>query len=200
VKQRMVSFDLDTDEVEDQLVRTADKMGKFTVKSAVKLLRPTEDDAVTDWKWMWKFQIPQHLKLFLWLLLHGKLLTDAERFRRRISTSPLCDFCQEGVENMEHLFQNCPAATEVWRELQARGLSYLAGEETFHLWVNRNLRTFRDNPDWPMEFMVTLWYIWKWRCTYCLGGTQDRPSDSLFSGVQISTGEGGSAARSCECP
>ena len=147
--------------MEDQLTWAADKRGRFTITPAVNLLRPHEDDATTGWQWMWKLQLPQRLKLFLWILLHGKLLTNAERFRRRLSSSPICDCCLHDVEDLEHLFRSCPAAVAVWRELQARGRSFLGGEEALKLWLNRNLRSSCENPDWSTEFMVTLWYIWK---------------------------------------
>jgi len=157
------------------VVWTADRLGRFTIKSALQLMRQPEGDTRRAWEWVWKLKIPQRIKLFVWLLLHGRLLTNSERYRRRLCMSPVCELCQDATEDLDHLFRTCSAAQSVWQELRVRALHPLASEGNFHSWLHCNLQTPHDDPAWAMKFMVTLWYIWKWRCARCLGDPLDLP-------------------------
>ncbi|KAL5795164.1 hypothetical protein ACOSP7_003758 [Xanthoceras sorbifolium] len=59
------------------------KNGDFTVNTAYKLI--TEDKDIADWKWkhLWKLKIPPKLQMFLWMLLHGKILTNQQKCVKR---------------------------------------------------------------------------------------------------------------------
>ncbi|KAL4333649.1 hypothetical protein GQ457_07G011020 [Hibiscus cannabinus] len=58
------------------------------------------------WMKVWKLTIPQRLRLFTWLALNQKLMTNAERSRRGISSSPCCDLCGGTIET-EHCHGTC---------------------------------------------------------------------------------------------
>jgi len=135
VLQRIASYDLVPEEFGEQLIWAADDSGRFTIKSALTLLRPAKADAVVAWKWIWKLRIPQRIKVFVWLLFHRKLLTNAERFRRHLCSSPSCERCQGEVEDLEHVFRSCPRTKDVWHEVQLSGVSSLVGDESSPQWV-----------------------------------------------------------------
>jgi len=175
--QRIASYELLSDEVGDRVIWAADNSGKFTIKSDVKLLRPTDSHTETDRKWMWKIRISQRIKLFLWLVLHLKILSNAERFKRQMISSPQCDLCLGELEDLEHILRSCPKAREVWQELRIEGLRYIAGEEEFSKWIRQNLQRTHDDPDWSTKFMITLWYIWKWRCSYSFNADEENPRE-----------------------
>ena len=125
------------------------------------MLSPTEEAVERDWSWVWKLRVPQRIRTFLWLVLHGRLLTNEERARRRLCDSSQCELCNGGVEDLDHLFRHGPMAKEVWRELRLSGLVYLARDPNFKLWLQQNLGQSHEDPDWSLKFLVTLWYIWK---------------------------------------
>jgi len=135
VLQRIASFELDTEEVGDQLVWLAGNTGKFTIASAIKLIRLPDETIVEDWTWAWKLRLPQRIKLFLWLLLHGRILTNAERFRRHMSSSPFCSICLGEVEDLAHVFCGCLEAQEVWSALQRIGLIVPVAAQSFTQWL-----------------------------------------------------------------
>jgi len=91
--QRIASYELAQEEVGDQALWIADSSGRFTIKSALKLIRISEGTTAVNWKWIWKMWLPQRIKMFLWLILHCKVLTNEERFRRQMSTNPGCALC-----------------------------------------------------------------------------------------------------------
>ena len=142
-------------------------------------MRQEEDTAGDTWAWMWKTKLPQRIKLFLWLVLHGKVLTNAERFRRNMSQNPHCAICLNEMEDLDHLLRRCPQAVGMWHALQAKGLYYLASDATCHQWVQLNMRGAHEDPDWPTKFMITVWYLWKWRCALSLGQSETIPSDKI---------------------
>ena len=175
--QRIASYELISEAVGDKVIWAADSFGKSTIKLALKLLRPTDSHTEADWKWMWKIRVPQRIKLFLWLVLHRKILTNAERFKRQMIPSPQCDLCLGELEDLEHISRSCPNARAVWQELSIEGLCYTAGEEEFSKWVRQNLHGTHDDPDWSTKFMITLWYIWKWRCKQCFNTDDESPRE-----------------------
>lgn len=175
--QRIASFELTTDEIGDQATWLADGSGTFRIRSSLKLLCSTEENIAVNWKWLWKLRLPQRIKMFLWLILHSKVLTNAERFRRPMSPNAGCALCLGDVEDLEHILRNCPKAKEVWHDLHVYGVMDLAGEESFQQWLQQNLRLPRDDLEWPTKFMITVWYLWKWQCAYCLGNMEVIPRD-----------------------
>ena len=177
ILQRIMSFVLDTDEVGDQLVWITGKSGRFNIASAIKMLQPTEISAGGDWTWVWKLCLPQRFRMFLWLLLHGRILTNAERFRRHMAPSSSCSLCPAVVEDLAHVFCGCPQARDVWRVLNERMDQAPDGDQEFHQWLLQRLQVVRAQSEGLVKFVTTLWYIWKWRCTSCFDETADRPSD-----------------------
>ncbi|KAL7167257.1 hypothetical protein ACSBR2_037842 [Camellia fascicularis] len=96
--------------------------------------------------------LPQKLKSFLWTALHGKLLTNQ-----------ICPNCSE-VEDMNHLFQTCYKAKDVWLALFGRKW-YLDMLQTLG-WIGSSLipeikKYFSDLINWYTMFVVCLWKIWK---------------------------------------
>jgi len=177
VLQRIASRELTTDRIDDQLIWAATESGKFSVKSTLALVRPVEGTNEVDWKRIWKQRVPQRVRVFLWLVFHNKLMTNAERFRRHLHHSSYCEQCQGEVEDLNHIFRRCPRAHEVWSSGQFPGFSPLAGDVNFLHWVNWNLRAQQEDTEWPRKFLLTVWYIWKWRCARCFGEEDTVPRE-----------------------
>lgn len=70
------------------------RVGKFTVKSAYNLANGlVEENNWEGWKMVWKIKAQQRVKVFLWIMVHGKLLTNLERWRRMLTHGPDCVRC-----------------------------------------------------------------------------------------------------------
>ena len=65
----------------DEICWGESKSGSFTVKSAYMLVAHSPMTPNGIWNWMWKLKVPQRLRFFTCLLLHGKFLTNLERRR-----------------------------------------------------------------------------------------------------------------------
>ena len=67
-----------------------------------------------DWHWLLKLKCLEQIKLFLWLLLHNTLPTNALRFQRGLAVSSCCPCCGELVEDDMHYLRNCYFVASVW--------------------------------------------------------------------------------------
>ena len=63
---------------------------------------------------LWKLKIPLKIKVFIWLLHRGVILTKDNLARRNWKGSMLCCYCSY-KENIAHLFFNCFSASLLWR-------------------------------------------------------------------------------------
>ena len=87
--QRIASYALANEELGDQPVWLGGRSGELTTKSAIQLLQsaalrpsePSEPIPTAQWEWVWKIRVPYRIQVFVWLILHRKLLTNLERFK-----------------------------------------------------------------------------------------------------------------------
>ncbi|CAN1192031.1 Putative ribonuclease H protein At1g65750, partial [Linum perenne] len=72
-----------SDAGEDFLVWGLEENGKFSIKSAYGLLKDFRlDEQNGRWQKVWKWKGPNRIKHFMWIVMHGKLLTNTERNNR----------------------------------------------------------------------------------------------------------------------
>jgi hypothetical protein len=63
--------------------------------------------------WAWKAKIPLKIKIFLWYLKNGVVLTKDNLVKRCWKGCTKCCFCTE-QETIQHLFFYCPMARLMW--------------------------------------------------------------------------------------
>ncbi|XP_019157963.1 PREDICTED: uncharacterized protein LOC109154684 [Ipomoea nil] len=110
------------DRARDSIGWTNSELGKFTTKSAYscvagiwKLNCWNMDGDNNDWEWIWKLNCWEKIKVFIWLILKGRLLTNVERFRRHIAESNSCPCCGSEEESLRHLFWECGTTQVTWK-------------------------------------------------------------------------------------
>ncbi|CAN1792333.1 Putative ribonuclease H protein At1g65750 [Linum perenne] len=83
--------------------------GKFSIRSAycliLELNNPSSDP---NWDRVWRWRGPSRIQHFLWLVLHNKLLTNAERSRRHLTNNSSCPRCYNLEESVKSLGQVTP--------------------------------------------------------------------------------------------
>jgi hypothetical protein len=113
--------------------------GAFTVSATYQLLTgDTMKQAEKKWAQIWKIEGIDRIKVFLWQLVHDRLLTKSHLARWNIS-SPLYHNCNQFVETTTHVVRDCKVAVYVWRHLlssQERGDFFMV---EFHEWINLNI-------------------------------------------------------------
>nr|XP_027082466.1 uncharacterized protein LOC113704793 [Coffea arabica] len=102
---------------------------KNQVNSAVreKAGRSYEGTISKVWKSLWKQNVSQKLKVFMWKSLHGALPVRELIYRRTKQGNPMRAGCGEREETLEHMMLQCKKAKEIWKmtPVQWDGLEHL---------------------------------------------------------------------------
>ncbi|KAL8159786.1 hypothetical protein V2J09_001323 [Rumex salicifolius] len=145
--------------------------GEYSTKSAYLSLKPLpsmETELCDIFRRIWRLRVSERIRMFLWIGVHGKLMTNAERFRRHFASSPTCSICGRGDETLLHIFRDCDKARDVWNILvDNRIMSDLHFfDKSAKEWLLSGIRgEFEILPLIPNEvvFAVVLWWLWRWR-------------------------------------
>jgi len=97
--------------VNDYFVWGLTKNLNFTVKSLYTDLM--QENRVIDKSILWKLRLPLKIKIFLWYLQKGVLLTRDNLIKRKWKGESKCCFCNNN-ETIQHLFFDCHVAKFVW--------------------------------------------------------------------------------------
>lgn len=111
---------VEDNECVDEVYWNGSPSGGFSLASALRVIRNDSEprfEEVRGWRIMWKVEVPQRIKFFLWLASQDRLMTNSNRFLRNLTDDPRCFVCGEVEENTAHILRNCPVAILVWRRL-----------------------------------------------------------------------------------
>jgi hypothetical protein len=109
LRQKLVNIPLTQDQ--DIFHWNLHPIGQFSVKSLYLALIKEEVPNLN--KRLWRIKAPLKIKIFLWYLRRGVLLTKDNLAKRNWKGSKACNFCQ-GNETIQHLFFECRFARMVW--------------------------------------------------------------------------------------
>lgn len=134
--------------------------GSFSTKSAYWAVE--NGDRNTNWKWsfIWSLSIPPRVKSFLWLVAHGKILSNQQRYIRGRVADPNCVYCGDSCEDFVHILCSCPIANNIWTQLGFQTITN-TNRSDFYNWFESNLKGSSR-----ITFAFTSWQLWKWRCLY----------------------------------
>lgn len=170
--------------IEDRLVWTQGKKGRFTVKEGYKVM--TESNLVQpvygEQKlkalknvWKWKGVLPR-VRMFVWRALHDGLTTAAELAKRIRTMSPRCTRCDLENEYTMHLLFFCPLSQATWFisrfALRVESLPLQFAEAL--LFIEGNLQTTQIP-----YFCNMLWCLWKARNKELFAGKKTTPQAVL---------------------
>ncbi|KAK9001422.1 hypothetical protein V6N11_083206 [Hibiscus sabdariffa] len=92
--------------------------GSFSIASAYdNLVDPTWDAPDSKWYCIWLLPVTQRIRVFLWMVLHQRLMTNVERVRRGLSSDPSCPSCGCCYESILHILRDCPPTRCFWQPI-----------------------------------------------------------------------------------
>ncbi|CAN0922363.1 Putative ribonuclease H protein At1g65750 [Linum grandiflorum] len=92
-----------------------DAKGKFTIKSAYSVISGIDPaNSQPNWRQLWQWRGPNRIMHFLWISYHNRLMTNAERHRRHISTTTTCPVSNQIEESATHALRDCSMARQIW--------------------------------------------------------------------------------------
>jgi len=107
---------------------------------------------------IWKWDMAQKIKLFIWLSIENKILTWETLQRKGWQGPNLCHLCSKDAESVYHLFVSCSLCQDVWIRIK-KELNILT------VWEGSTLSGCFENWDNKEDFYITLpsilcWFVW----------------------------------------
>ena len=103
-------------------------------------------------------------KLFLWKLWHNSLATKSNLFRRGFRDNAMCPIFLYVEESLQHLFRQCPLASEAWERHLGRGIISDDPQLSCCNWLVFHVLDFREKEGLGspnlVRFLGILWAIW----------------------------------------
>ncbi|KAK8476546.1 hypothetical protein V6N11_066594 [Hibiscus sabdariffa] len=142
--------------------------GIFSVASAyAHLLEPTWDIIDPKWSWVWSLAVTPRIRMFIWLVLKRRLMTNEERTRRGLTSDASCPCCGCISESIAHILRDCPSTRALWCSILPPDRHALFFSSSLEHWVVSNIRSklrFSDSSTpWACFFPTLLWQLWKRR-------------------------------------
>ncbi|CAN1848778.1 Putative ribonuclease H protein At1g65750 [Linum perenne] len=145
---------------EDDLIWGPDQNGQFSIKSAYEVLATTRTkENGLLWKTVWNWSGPNHVRFFLWLTAHNRLLTNGERKRRHLADDDLCNHCKSAPEDALHVLRECPFARKLWISILPPDHLPTFFTGNLHDWLLRELK----DKELGQLVGITSWLLWKAR-------------------------------------
>lgn len=170
VLKQIQSFEVKEDtEAQDLVYWKGGTKGKFTIKSALRLMR--HETGTIDygcWDLIWSSPTQQRVRAFLWLAFHDRLLGNLNRFKRKVTDDAKCCICGATEESTLHILRDCATAKMVWHKLGRHGLASTFYIAPLKQWLSDHLKTnsHPQSDHWATYFSIATWCIWRWRNTF----------------------------------
>ncbi|KAK8561554.1 hypothetical protein V6N12_048620 [Hibiscus sabdariffa] len=150
--------------------------GTFSVSSAYAQLLESAWEAIdSKWSWIWSLAVTPRIRMFVWLTLKQRLMTNVERCRRGLSSNAPCLSCGCVSETIIHILRDCPPTRLFWLSIlppESCGSFFAA---TLDDWVTANIREVHNLQGstilWACLFPTLLWQLWKRRNDFIFTNT-----------------------------
>lgn len=140
--------------------------GQFSCKTAYFLALDTVQEVELNdtegrlklWHAVWKANVPNKIKLFIWRALHNYVPTVENMQIRRLNLSSVfCTHCGELGEDVMHILYRCSAAKEVWVRCSLDRLLEEGNPDTLEDLCHVILEKIPSS--WEL-FLMILWGLW----------------------------------------
>jgi len=92
-----------------------------------------------SWSWIWKLQVPEKYKFFIWLACHDAVPTLSLLHHRHIAVSDTCGRCGEEEESFMHCVRNCRISAPIWQKFGFSDIEFYTSI-CAHDWIKGNAR------------------------------------------------------------
>ncbi|KAM1759921.1 hypothetical protein ACFX12_002853 [Malus domestica] len=116
------------------------------------------------WKQIWRLQVPNKIKFFIWKCCNNALAVRHNLQRRHMRVENICGVCNTFDEPENHLFFNCEFSHRFWfcspLHLNSREL---AGADFLGSWdkICTRVKNTDKGEEILQKFVFSLWRLWK---------------------------------------
>lgn len=150
----------------DRIAWKPSKDGCFSTGSAYESI--LELEGVPDnslFKSIFRWSGSERIRVHLWKLAQGAIITNAWRQRRGLTGVSTCPMCGTEDEDLVHMTRDCRGATQVWNFLADNQLPHDFFTTDIHQWLASNLKENSScrGIKWQVIFGVATSVIWQAR-------------------------------------
>jgi len=158
------------------------KNGQFSVKAAYKFLKGRDDHLQSNtsinnqdvqvWNKLWKIKtIPRHTHL-AWRMLHNRLPVKECLVKRGVDFIPLCSFCDQHRETLDHLFMYCEWSRSYWfcSQLGISHQNFGSDSCNFIPWLEKVL--MHEDAETTRLVLSLCYVLWNVRNKRCFEGLE----------------------------
>lgn len=145
--------------------------GQFSVKSDYKcIVKEIYGGEASNfpWKSLWKLDVPQKIKHFLWKCMNDCVSVRSKLARYVDSISNVCPLCEHEEETINHLFIDCEVTKRLWFSLDANiagSILNVNPHEWIKSWFQINNGSGKGQEYYIKFVSFAIWHIWKLRCS-----------------------------------
>ena len=139
--------------------------GKFSCPTAYTTMHDRGLRSPTQRR-LWKIKVPMKVRIFIWLMLEDKILTQEVLGVRGCIVQPGCHLCDSSVmESRDHLMWECPFARRFWRGLGAHHNLVIGNERgILQAWIQGHCNMTRtQRAHWDVIWATGAWALWRER-------------------------------------
>ncbi len=118
--EKILQTTIPSNHIEDRMYWGPSTDGWFSTKSSINLIHKEKGHSPTRTDWIWKLNIPQKIKHFMWRIIKDGLPTKGKLEQRHISVPTQCEFCNQTYEDFYHLFVNCQNTRNIIRTIDPK--------------------------------------------------------------------------------
>jgi hypothetical protein len=152
---------------EDEQIWKLSRNGLYSVRSAYHhLIEHVIDNnhlkVDGNWKILWRLQVPNKVKIFLWRALRGCLPVRGRLAQKGVPCGNKCPYCDTNEENEWHCFFGCSTVEDVWMEAECwqQVHGFMINVAGFVPMLFKMLAELDSNT--MSQIAMLLWTIW-WR-------------------------------------
>jgi hypothetical protein len=142
---------------DDQLVWRWTKEGVFTVKSFYTAMNDTPC-IKNEFNKLWEVKAPMRVRIFTWLMLRNRILTQDNLIRRGWQIANICYLCRQNQESVKCMFGTCKYTAGVYREMR-RHMNFTWTQKEYASGIIKSVHME------TRQILVTVCFVvWRERC------------------------------------
>jgi hypothetical protein len=117
------------------------------------------------WKSIWRLKVSERVRAFVWLVKHGRLLTNERKHKMGLG-SDQCDYCRDRKETTLHALRDCVLVRSLWLSVVDISVRHQFFSSSLDDWIAMNVVTKNGkntNDDWSNYWAMACHHAWTWR-------------------------------------
>ncbi|XP_058784072.1 uncharacterized protein LOC131658836 [Vicia villosa] len=166
---------------DDRYIIASEEDGYCSVSSIYRSMHLKEIVAALNiWKAIWALHVPERVRFFIWLLKHGRLMTNFRKSMCGLSDAG-CPLCGNSCETEIHAMRDCKLARNVWFNRVPSSIVTEFYSANWNDWINLNMRSRpHEDDNWRNIWAIGCPSLWTWRNKETHNATYQRPIDPFL--------------------